>query len=120
MNFDESTVNGTSQLDINVSYLTKELLVEKRCLTSVALQHGTTGQELALQVLHELETRSIDPLKMMSVSTDGCSAMIGVLQGAQKHLRDKIPTLPSWGGCAGVLNICMKDLFTYLSFQITT
>ena len=100
LNFDESTVNGDSQLDINVSYLTEELLVEKRCLTTVALQGGTSGQELALQVIHELETRGIDPLKMTSVSTDGCAAMIGVLQGAQKHLRDIIPTLPSWGGCA--------------------
>ena len=100
LNFDESTVNGESQLDINVSYLTPELLVEKRCLTTVALQHGTTGKELALQVIHELKSRNIDPLKMMSISTDGCSAMIGVLHGSQKYLRDIIPTLPSWGGCA--------------------
>lgn len=91
-------MNGTSQLDINVSYLTEDLMVEKRCLTSVALQHGTTGRELALQVIHELQIRGIDPLKMMSVSTDGCSAMIGVYEGAHKHLRDIIPTLPSWGG----------------------
>ena len=100
INFDESTVNGESQLDINISYLTPELLVEKRCLTTVALQHGTTGKEIALQVIHELTIRNIDPLKMMSVATDGCGAMIGVLQGAQKYLRDIIPTLPNWGGCA--------------------
>ena len=99
VNFDESTVNGDSQLDINVSYLTPERLVEKRCLTTVALQHGTTGKEIALAVLQELKSRNIDPLMMMSVSTDGCSAMIGVLQGAQTHLRDIIPTLPAWGGC---------------------
>jgi hypothetical protein len=42
---------------------------------------------------------NIDPLMMLSVSTDGCSAMIGVLQGVQTHLRDIIPTLPAWGGC---------------------
>ena len=100
LNFDESTVNGESQLDINVSYLTTELLVEKRCLTTVALQGGTTGKELALQVINELKSRNIDPLKMMAVSTDGCSAMIGVLNGAQKVMRDIIPTLPIWGGCA--------------------
>ena len=100
LNFDESTVNGESQLDINVSYLTPELLVEKRCLTTVALQGGTTGKELALLVMEQLNSRNIDPLKMMSVSTDGCAAMIGVLNGAQKVLRDIIPTLPIWGGCA--------------------
>ena len=100
VNFDESTVNGTSQLVINVSCLTEDLLVEKRCLTTVALQNGTTGQELADEVIFQLENRSIDLLKMMSVSTDGCSGMIGTLKGAQKYLRDKIPTLPNWGGCA--------------------
>ena len=98
VNFDESTVNGDSQLDINVSYLTEQLVVEKRCLTTVALQEGTTGRELALEVVQALQDRDIDPLMMMSVSTDGCSAMIGYLEGAQKHLRDIIPTLPKWGG----------------------
>ena len=72
--------------------------MEKRCLTTVALQDGTTGRELALQVIQELQDRDIDPLMMMSVSKDGCSAMIGYLKGAQKHLRDIVPTLPSWGG----------------------
>ena len=48
IHFYESTVYGASQLDINVSYLTHDLLVEKRCLTTVALKNGTTGKELAV------------------------------------------------------------------------
>ena len=58
VNFDESTVHGESQLDINVSYLNEELLVEKRCLTSVALHYVTTGRELAMQVIHDLKIRT--------------------------------------------------------------
>ena len=82
LKFDESKVNGQSQLDMNVSYLTTVGLVEKRCLTIVALKAGTTGRELALQVIKELTDRDINPLNMMSCSTDGCAAMIGTLQGA--------------------------------------
>ena len=100
INFDESTVNGVSQLDINVSYLDKDLIVKKRMFTTVALTHGTTGEEIAEHVLNALELEGINPEMMTAVSTDGCAAMIGHLKGAQKILRDKIRTLPSWGGCA--------------------
>jgi hypothetical protein len=98
VNFDESTVNGITELDINVSYLTEELLVEKRMLTSVAVQGGTSGEELAQLVLDYLKAEGVNPLKMMQIQTDGCSTMLGVLSGAQKNLRDEVPTLPTWGG----------------------
>ena len=98
LNFDESTVNGDSQLDINVSYLDVDLLVKKRMLSTIALERGTTGEEIAAHVLKALRTEGVDPKMCMSVSTDGCSAMLGAFNGAQKHLRDQIPTLPSWGG----------------------
>jgi len=100
LNFDESTVNGDSQLDINVSYLDEDLLVKKRMFTTTALERGTTGEEIADQVLNVLRAEGVDPRMCMSVSTDGCGAMLGAFLGAQKHLRDQIPTLPSWGGCA--------------------
>ena len=37
------TVNGDSQLDINVSYLDEDLLVKKRMFTTTALERGTTA-----------------------------------------------------------------------------
>jgi hypothetical protein len=98
INFDESTVNGVTELDINVSYLTEELLVEKRMLTSVAVQGSTSGEELAKLILDYLKDEGVNPLKMMQIQTDGCSTMLGVLNGAQKNLRDEVPTLPTWGG----------------------
>ena len=57
--------------DINVSYLTEELLVEKRMLTSVTVQGSTSGEELALLVLDYLKAEGVNPLKMMQIQTDG-------------------------------------------------
>ena len=36
---------------------------------------------------------------LFKVATDGCSTMIGGDHGAQTLLRQRIPTLPLWGGC---------------------
>ena len=69
LNFDESTVNGDSQLDINVSYLEEDLHVKKRMFTTIALQRGTTGEEIAGQVLDALRAEGVDPRMCMSVST---------------------------------------------------
>ena len=110
LNFDESTVNGTSQLDINVALLTEELLVERRMLTTIPLQGGTTGKEIASEVLSVLEKNDVDVKNLMSVATDGCGAMIGHMKGAQKYLRDRIPSLINTGGCmAHDLAILLKS-----------
>ena len=98
-NFDESTVNGKSLVALNVAYLTAELLVERRSLAVIELEEGSTGQEMADLVVAELQTNNIPIQQMMSVKTDGCSAMLGALRGAQKLLRDKVATLPTFGGC---------------------
>ena len=114
-NFDESTVNGKSQVALSVAYLTSELLVERRCLAVIEVKEGTSGQEMANLVLEELQTNNIPIQQMMSVKTDGCSAMLGALQGAQKYLRDKVATLPTFGGCidhnlANLLKSAVKSL----------
>ena len=51
-------------------------------------------------MLDALRADGVDPRMCMSVSTDGCSAMLGAFNGAHKYLRDQIPTLPMLGGCA--------------------
>lgn len=100
IDFDESTVNGDSLLDINVSYINTEGLVEKRMLTAVALKEGTTGREVADTVVQTLEKFGVDHLKTMSVATDGCSTMLGVAKGAVTLLRTQIETLTDFGGCS--------------------
>ena len=82
LNFDESTVNGDSQLDINVSYLEEDLQVKKRMFTTIALQRGTTGEEIADQVLDALRAEGVDPrIACLSAQTDAvpCSELSMVL-----------------------------------------
>ena len=115
MNFDESTVNNKSEMTLNVAHLTEELLVDRRCLAVIDVDQGTTGEEIANLVLKELEGSEIPLHHMMSVKTDGCSAMIGIIRGAQKYLLDKVPTLLNRGGCvdhdlANVLKAAVKAL----------
>ena len=74
------------------------MLVKKRMLTTIALERGTSEEEIAAHVLKFLITEAVDPRMCMFVSTDGCSAMLGAFNGPRKRLRDLIPTLPSWGG----------------------
>ena len=99
VNFDESTINGKSELTLNVAFLTQDLLVERRCLAVIDVEEGTTGEEMANTVMKELVDNQIPLKMMMSVKTDGCSAMIGHLRGAQKFMREKVPTLLPNGGC---------------------
>ena len=123
INFDESTVNGLSEVTMNASYLNDNLLVEKRSLAVISMNEGTSGYEFANMALTELEEDNIDPVNMMSAKTDGCKAMIGVLLGAQKYLRDRVPMLPKFGGCidhdlpnvlkAGVKVLCKHVLIIY-------
>lgn len=120
INFDESTVNGVSEMTLNVAFLTSSLLVERRCFTILAITEGSTGKEMAQLVLAKLEENYIPTINMMSIKTDGCSAMIGKVKGAQKFLRDEVPTVPDWGGCVdhdlpNILKAALKVLCTVLT-----
>jgi len=120
INFDESSVNGDSILDINVSYINSMGLVEKRMLTAIAMQEGTTGREVADTVVQTLQRLGVDHLKTMSVATDGCSTMLGVVKGAVTLLRAEIETLTDFGGCtshdlSNILKAAVKSLCPYLT-----
>ena len=120
LNFDESTVNGRSILDINCSYVNEENLVEKRMWQAISLEAGTTGLELADTICAALLEDKLDPQMVMSISTDGCAAMLGVLKGAVTILRERIKTLPKWGGCkdhdlANLLKAAVKELSPHLT-----
>ena len=61
LNFDESTINKTSQLDINVSLVnSSSKLIEKHNFKTLAILGGTTGREIAELVLKSLEYDGID------------------------------------------------------------
>ena len=98
LNFDESTVNGVSLLDLNASFVNDFGLIEKRMLTTIVIEEGTTGLELADYVWSRIIQYNLNPDWTMSLSTDGCSAMLGTVRGAVTILRGRIETLPWWGG----------------------
>ena len=98
LNFDESTVLKSSQMDINVSYW-NEGKVNKRNLTTIAMEAGTSAEEIVDAVLLELDKNFIRKENLISVSTDGCSTMLGKDNGVQARLRQEIPHIPDFGGC---------------------
>ena len=98
LNYDESTVSGVSLLDLNASFVNDFGLIEKRMLTTIVIEEGTTGLELADYVWSRIIQYNLNPDWTMSLSTDGCSAMLGTVRGAVTILRGRIETLPRWGG----------------------
>ena len=99
LNFDESTVNKSQQLNINVSYRNGDNCISKANFTTVEITEGTTGEDIANLVLKSLEENIIPMRNLLSVQTDGCAAMLGKFRGAQALLREKLPHLPNFGGC---------------------
>ena len=70
-----------------------------KAMEEQARKGRTRQEEMANTVMKELEDNQIPLKMMMSVKTDGCSAMIGHLRGAPKFMREKVPTLLPNGGC---------------------
>ena len=133
LNFDESAVNKTSQLDLNVSFI-KDKTAVKQNLTTLSMDRGTSGEEIVDVVIGFFESNLIPLSNIVVVTTDGCSTMLGVDNGVQSILRTRIPHLPRWGGCschdmsnllkAGVtklhptLTSLYSHLHTYLRFGV--
>ena len=83
LNFNESTVLQSSQMDIIVSYW-DEGKVNKRNLTTIAMEAGTSAEEIVDAVLSELDKNFIRKKNLVSVTTDGCSTMLGKDNGVGK------------------------------------
>ena len=58
LNFDESAVNKTSQLDLNVSFI-KDKTAVKQNLTTLSMDGGTSGQEIVDVVVEFFESNLI-------------------------------------------------------------
>ena len=98
LSFDESSINKTSQLDLNVSYV-QETVVIKRFLETIEMKAGTTAEEIVEAVFRVLDTNKIPVKNLVTISTDGCSAMLGKFKGVHAVMRERLPWLPDWGGC---------------------
>ena len=131
LNFDESAVNKTSQLDLNVSFI-KEKTAVKQNLTTLSMDQGTSAQEVVDVVVEFFESNLIPLNNIIVVTTDGCSTMLGDDNGVQSILRRRIPHLPRWGGCschdlsnllkAGVskLNPSLTSLYSHLHSYLSS
>ena len=98
LSFDESSIKGTSQLDLNVSYV-EGPAVMKRFFETIEMKDGTKAEEIVEAVVKALECNSIPLSNLVTISTDGCSAMLGKFKGVHALLRERLPWLPDWGGC---------------------
>ena len=98
LSFDESSINSTSQLDLNVSYVMGKEVI-KRFLETVEMKAGTTAEEIVEAVFKVLATNNIPEKNLVTISTDGCSAMLGKFKGVHALMRERLPWLPDWGGC---------------------
>ena len=98
INFDESDELKRSQLNINISFI-KEDKVIKSHLTTVSMEEGTSAEEIKDAVSHVLESSFISLEKLVNITTDGCSTMLGATNGVHALFRELVPTLPNWGGC---------------------
>ena len=96
LNFDESSVNKTSQLDINVSYWneTEGGRISKRNLDTISLEGGTSADELTDEVIGILDKSFIRLENVVSISTDGCKVMLGEENGVHAILQRKMTHLP--------------------------
>ena len=65
------------------------------------MERGTSAEEIAGSTIYSLESKAISLERLMQLSTDGCSTMLGRLNGVQAIFRRRVPTLPNWGGCSG-------------------
>ena len=86
LNFDETSINLKSQLDINVSYLSGDVIVKEN-LTTISMESGTTAEEIVEAVFGQLEEFLIPINNIMVVTTDGCSTMLGSDNGVHTLMR---------------------------------
>ena len=98
INFDESDELKRSQLNINISFI-KDDKVKKAHFTTISMEDGTKAEEIKDAVVKALESSDISLEKLVNITTDGCSTMLGAINGVHKLFRDLVPSLPDWGGC---------------------
>jgi hypothetical protein len=120
INFDESTVNRKSLLVVDSCYVNEQCLVERRMYTCMEMEEGISGLEVADTVCTSLERDGGDLQILVVHASDGCSAILGKVKGAITILRQRIPTIPDWGGCtdhdlANLLKGGTKELCPFLT-----
>ena len=96
VNFEESSVNRQSQLDVNVSYIDQEMREAiKQNFTTISMERGTSASEIVEALVAEFDSCFIPLTNIMTIVTDGCATMLGEDGGVHALLRQRLPHLPS-------------------------
>ena len=98
LSFDESSINCTSQLDLNVSYVEGTVVI-KRFFETIEMKEGTWAEEITQAVFGAIDSNNIPDSNIVTISTDGCNAVLGKFKGVHALMRKRLPWLPDWGGC---------------------
>jgi hypothetical protein len=59
INFDETSLNGESQLDVNVSFMNNDGNMVKENLTTINMQGGTSAEEVTSMIFSKLDKLNI-------------------------------------------------------------
>ena len=103
---DETTDSShKEQLCICLRYLYKDKLVER--FLCFAEADDLTGSGLAKQLLKTLQEFEIDKNNMVGQGYDGASAMSGIRNGVQKHIREVCPCAVYIHCASHCLNLCL-------------
>ena len=98
LNFDESSINKRTELDLNVSFVQKDRVV-KTNFKVIEMTGTTTADDIVTSVFGALDKVFIPRTNIVSISTDGCSTMLGAINGVHAIMRESLTHLPDWGGC---------------------
>ena len=91
LNFDESSINKKTELDVNVSYVKKDRVV-KTNFRIVEMKGNTSAEDIVGAVFEALDTKFIPRENIVSISTDGCSTMLGAVNGVHTLMRKSCHT----------------------------
>ena len=94
INFDESSINKRRELDINASFVNVKVKNGKIIKTSwrtLEVTGFTTAQDIVDAVYKSLEDAFIPKLNVVTITTDGCSTMLGHMNGVHAIMRRDMP-----------------------------
>ena len=57
------------------------------------------AEDIVSAVFEALDKVYIPRSNVVTISTDGCSTMLGSINGVHAIMRKALPHLPDWGGC---------------------
>ena len=100
LNFDESSINKKTELDINVCYVNNSHgRVVKTNFRVIKMTTNTKAPDIVTAVYAALDDSFIPRTNIVSICNDGCSTMLGEFGGVHTIKRESLPHLPDWGGC---------------------